>query len=90
MSPPTRVRWKRESSLSTLVDVHFGQATTTEPEAETSSSNRWSHVLQTYSYMGMRAGYRRARRPGVQAIPAAGAGAASGLAGSPAWGSVAL
>ncbi len=39
MSPPTRVRWMRERSLVTLVDVHCGQATTVLPLIETSSSN---------------------------------------------------
>ena len=49
MSPPTRVRWKRESSLSTVVEEHPGQATVVVPEADTSSSNWWSQSVQTYS-----------------------------------------
>jgi hypothetical protein len=39
MSPPTRVRWMREKSFVTPVEVHSGQATKVVPVIETSSSN---------------------------------------------------
>ena len=44
MSPPTRVRWKVESSFCRSVDVHSGQATTIEL-LRTSSSNRLSQAV---------------------------------------------
>ena len=49
MSPPTRVRWKRERSFVMSFDVHDGQATSVVPLADTSSSNRWLQDVHSYS-----------------------------------------
>ena len=49
MSPPTECVAKLEKSFVTSDEEHSGHATSVLPSAETSSSNRCSHVLQVYS-----------------------------------------